>query len=151
MWHRGDGAALPDACGEITLRRSGDSKRVVVLGASNKRGRYSNQAVRLLKEKGYSVVPVHPKLEQIEGLPVSHSLEDIKGGIDTLTVYVGPNLIAPLIDDIVQARPKRVILNPGTESDVLEKKLSQNNIFFIKACTLVLLRTGQFEERKGAV
>lgn len=117
---------------------------VAVLGASNKPERYSNQAIRLLKEKGYTVFPVHPKLEVIEGLDVVHSLKDIKDDVGTLTVYVGPKFVVPVIDDIVSLRPKRVVLNPGTESEPLETKLKENNIPIVKACTLVMLRTGQF-------
>ena len=43
-------------------------KRVVVMGASAKPDRYSNQAVRLLLENGHEVIPVHPKLDEVEGL-----------------------------------------------------------------------------------
>ncbi len=118
--------------------------RVAVLGASNKSERYSNQAIKLLKEKGHTVFPVHPKLDVIEELTVSRGLKEIEGKIDTLTVYVGPKFIIPLIDDIVFVKPNRVILNPGTESEQLEGKLIENNIPFVKACTLVMLRTDQF-------
>ena len=65
--------------------------------------------------------------------------------MDTLTVYVGPRHIGPLIDDIVVAGPRRVILNPGTESPELERVLERHGIPYLEACTLVLLATGQFE------
>ena len=119
-------------------------KTVAVLGASNKPDRYSNMAVRLLKEKGHAVVPIHPKLERIEGFSVAKSLRDVQKKIDTLSVYVGPKNIGPSIDDIIDLRPDHVILNPGTEAKDLEERLSQHGISFRKACTLVLLRTGQF-------
>jgi predicted CoA-binding protein len=98
----------------------------------------------LLKEHGHVVIPVNPVEEQIEELPVAHSLTDIGGGVDTLTVYVGPKHIGALIDDIVRLKPKRVILNPGTESDELKTALGKHNIPFLEACTLVLLKTGQY-------
>ena len=65
--------------------------------------------------------------------------------VHTLTVYVGPHHIVPLIDDIVAARPRRVILNPGTESEELQRTLNEHGIPWLQACTLVLLATGQFE------
>ncbi len=120
------------------------SERVAVLGASRKPDRYSNKAVVLLKEHGHRVIPVHPLEERIEELPVAHSLREIKEGVDTLTVYVGPHAIQPLIGEIVALRPSRVILNPGTESAELESALSANQIPFVEACTLVLLKTGQY-------
>jgi uncharacterized protein len=36
------------------------AQRVAVLGASHKPERYSNQAVRMLKEYGHTVIPVTP-------------------------------------------------------------------------------------------
>ena len=60
-------------------------------------------------------------------------------------MYIGPRHIGPLIGDIVAARPRRVILNPGTESAELERTLDRRGIPWLEACTLVLLATGQFE------
>lgn len=121
-----------------------NKERVAVLGASKKPARYSNKAVVMLKEYGHEVIPVNPIEENIEDLPVAHSLADIEGDIDTLTVYVGPRHIGGVINDILALKPKRVILNPGTESQELESALDSNDIPFMEACTLVLLRTGQY-------
>ncbi len=118
--------------------------RVVILGASPKADRYSNRAQRLLMEGGYSVVPVHPKIEEIEGIAVMHDLRDIKGPVHTLALYVGPRRTAPMIEDIAALAPKRVIFNPGTESDVLEERLAREGAECIRGCTLVMLRTRQF-------
>lgn len=120
------------------------TQRVAVLGASHKPERYANQAIRLLREHGHEVVPVHPKLDLAEGLPVVHSLGEIAGTIDTLTLYIGPERSALVADDIVRLRPGRVIFNPGTESAALAARLDAAGIPHEEACTLVLLRTGQF-------
>ncbi len=117
---------------------------VAVLGASPKPERYANQAVRLLKEKGYRVTPIHPKQKEIEELPAAPSLEAVEKPIDTLTVYVGPARLQPLTEAMVAARPGRVIFNPGTESPSVQQALDAAGIPWEEACTLVLLRTGQF-------
>ncbi len=98
----------------------------------------------MLLEYGHQVVPVHPKLESIEGLVVKHQLGQIHTDVDTLTLYIGPQRIAPLIDDIVKLSPSRVILNPGTESEELELALLHNDIPFVKDCTLLMLEHGRF-------
>ena len=116
-----------------------------MLGASHKAERYSNRAVRALKQHGYRVVPVNPAHDEVEGLPAAAGLADVSGPVDTLTVYIGPRHIGPLVDAIVAARPRRVILNPGTESAELERTLDRHGIPWLEACTLVLLATGQFE------
>ena len=119
-------------------------RHIVVLGASNKPLRYSNQAVRLLLEKGYRVTPVHPRLEVIEGLAVAPTLQAVQPPVDTLTLYVGPERLKYLIDDVILLKPKRVIFNPGTESNDLKSKLEHTGIHWLEACTLVLLRIGTF-------
>jgi predicted CoA-binding protein len=121
-----------------------EDHRVVVLGASPKPARYANRAVRELVAGGYSVIPVHPKVREIEGLPVVHKLGAIHERVHTLTLYVGPERSLVLADDIVSLNPGRVILNPGTESGELEKRLRDHHIECLHACTLVMLRTGQF-------
>ena len=118
---------------------------VAVLGASHKPERYSNQAVRMLKEYGHDVIPVTPGRKEIEGLPVVAQLSEIERPVDTLTLYVGPQRSLQLLEAIVALRPGRVIFNPGTESTDLEAALNKAGIAWQHACTLVLLRTGQFD------
>ena len=117
---------------------------VAVLGASPKPARYANQCIRLLKQHGYRITPVHPRVERIEDLAVSSSLQAIADPVDTLTLYVGPKLLEPLTEAIVELRPRRVIFNPGTESRLVQSRLGAAGIPWLEACTLVMLRTGQF-------
>lgn len=120
------------------------SEQVVLLGASNKPERYAHRAFRMLREHGHVVLPVHPALAEIEGVPVHKNLTAVSGPVDTLTLYVNPAISEPLADDIVALRPKRVIFNPGTESSLLRTRLDQAAIPSVEACTLVMLSTGTF-------
>jgi predicted CoA-binding protein len=117
---------------------------VAVLGASPKPARYANQAIRLLREHGHRVTPVHPKFETIEGLEVAHRLADIADPVDTLTLYVGPAILETQADAIVALAPGRVIFNPGTESPAVQQQLDAAGIEWFEACTLVMLKTDQF-------
>jgi hypothetical protein len=117
---------------------------VVVLGASPKPARYSNKAVRALVEHGYRVIPVHPLLKKIAGVPAVAALTQINGAVNTLTLYLGPERGKELIQEMIDLKPDRVIMNPGTESDEIEAHLNDEGIAVLRACTLVMLRTGQF-------
>lgn len=119
-------------------------RTVVVLGASPKPTRYSYQAVKLLESHGYQVIPVHPKVARIDHIPVVGTLREVEGPVDTLTLYLGPAHSRGVIGDILALAPNRVILNPGTESRDLELALATARIPYEHACTLVMLRTGQF-------
>ena len=120
------------------------NETVVVLGASPKPERYSNQAVRALVEHGHRVIPVHPVLKKIAGVPAVSALSGITGPVNTLTLYVGPERGKELLQDMINLGPDRVIMNPGTESDELEEELNAKGIAVLRACTLVMLRTDQF-------
>ena len=117
---------------------------VVVLGASAKPNRYSNQAVKLLHESGYNVIPVHPSGISVNGMTTVKYLSEINIPIDTLTVYVNASLSSSLKNEILKLSPGRIIFNPGTENDELGKICRKNNIAVEKACTLVLLKTNSF-------
>lgn len=121
------------------------NKRVAVLGASKKKDRYSNKAIRKLIEKGYEAVPINPVEQEIERLKVYAGLKDMKETADTVTMYVNPKQGEKLIADIIAVKPKRVIFNPGTESKLIVDKLTEAGILCIEACTLVLLSTNQFD------
>jgi len=120
------------------------TQTVVVLGASNKPHRYSYKAIKLLQKRGHRIIPIHPKLSDIDDLPVISNLSNVKDKVDTLTLYIGKERSKLLIDEIIALRPKRVIFNPGTESKKLVKKLSQAEIPFIHDCTLIMLESSQF-------
>ena len=117
---------------------------VMILGASNKPDRYAYKALLMLKEYGHIVIPVNPALDFIDTVPVVHSIGDIDSQISTVTLYMRPERYLSLIDDIIRLKPKRVIFNPGTESDEAFKRFEDAGIQGKNGCTLVMLRTGQF-------
>jgi hypothetical protein len=120
------------------------AQTVAILGASADTGRYAFKAQRLLKEQGHRVVPVNPRGGVIDGETVCDSLAAIDTAVDTLTVYLRPSQSATYATQILALRPGRVIFNPGTENPALAAQLEAAGIPCEDACTLVLLRTGQF-------
>jgi predicted CoA-binding protein len=117
---------------------------VVVLGASDKPQRYSYKAVILLRKHGHKIIPVHPRLDIVDNIPVVSQLADIKEPVDTLTLYIGSERSQSLHEDIIALAPGRVIFNPGTASSELESKLAQAGIAYVHDCTLVMLQSNGF-------
>ncbi len=117
---------------------------VAIVGASNKPNRYGYKAVMLLKEKGHTPYPVHPAISSIEGIPAFASLRQIPVPLDVVTLYLAPANQERVAEDIIHSHPKRVIFNPGTENPALVERLHTAGIEPLEACTLVLLKTGQF-------
>jgi len=121
-----------------------EKRNVAVLGASPNPERYSNHAVRLLARYDYRPIPVNPAFEEIEGLTCFPNLAAIGEPVHTITLYLGPARSTPLIDEILAACPRRIIMNPGAENDALAEAASSAGIEVVEGCTLVMLRTGLF-------
>jgi uncharacterized protein len=120
------------------------AETVAILGASPDPERYSFKAQRVLKEHGHRVIPVSVRAATIDGDAAVKELREIAQRVDTLTVYVRPAISARYREQIEGLKPARVIFNPGTENEQLAGELRAAGIATEEACTLVLLRTGQF-------
>ena len=118
-------------------------KKTLVIGASEKPERYSFKAIRALRSHGHEVVALAPRPGKVEDV-VFETQPLPFDGIDTVTLYLGPQNQQPYIEYILQLKPRRVIFNPGTENDDFASALTRAGIHAEVACTLVLLSTGQF-------
>ncbi len=118
---------------------------VAVIGASPKPERYSHKAILSLQATGHTAFAVTPKkLDTIEGAKVYPAIDAIDQPIDTVTMYVSAAHSQPIADDILAARPNRIIFNPGAENPTLAEKAQSQGIETLNACTLVMLSTDQF-------
>jgi predicted CoA-binding protein len=139
-----DASKMADERRKILMTRAASHARVAVLGASPKEDRYSFKAVQMLKEHGHQPIPVHPAGHMVDGQKAVTSLDEITEPVDTLTVYVGPEISNNELERILRLKPRRVIFNPGAENEAIAVKLEAAGIEVVRACTLVMLRSEQF-------
>lgn len=117
--------------------------KTLVIGASLKKERYSNKAIRMLLDNNIETMA----LGLCKGMVATVTIEIEKvsfKNIDTITLYLNSKRQEEYYEYIVSLKPRRVIFNPGTENVELIKVLKANNIEVAIACTLVLLSTGQY-------
>jgi predicted CoA-binding protein len=126
------------------MNQPSHSETVAVLGASPKPDRYAYKALEMLLEYGHRPLPINPACDEILGEKCFPKLSDAPGPIDTVTLYLGESRSNPLIDEIICAKPRRIIMNPGAENPALAAKAEEAGIEVVEGCTLVMLRTGQF-------
>lgn len=100
--------------------------------------------MEMLEEYGHRPVPINPAFDEIRGKKCYPNISDAPGPIDTVTLYLGETRSTPLIDEIISAKPRRLIMNPGAENDALATQAEKAGIEVVEGCTLVMLRTGQF-------
>jgi predicted CoA-binding protein len=121
------------------------SKKTVIIGATTNPSRYAYLAAGMLMEYKHEIVPIGIKRGAVFGvqiLPIND--RPFVKDVDTVTLYVGPQHQPEHYDYILSLKAKRVIFNPGTENEEFEKLIEQAGSEALEACTLVLLRSGQY-------
>lgn len=118
-------------------------KKTVVIGASPNPGRYAFLATERLRRHGHEVVAVGLRPGQIGDVAI-HADRPTVPDVDTVTLYVGPQNQPAWRDYILELRPRRIIFNPGTENDDLERAARAQGIETVEGCTLVMLASGQY-------
>ena len=117
---------------------------VVILGASNKPDRYAFMAFEGLKNKGFNVLPIHPTLKEINGVPVLSSLMAVPLPVNTITLYVSAEKSSAVAEQILNLKPKRIIFNPGAENKSLALEAKKQGIETVEECTLTMLTLNSF-------
>lgn len=119
-------------------------KKTVVLGASSNPQRYSYLATQMLLENHIEVLPLGIKEGLCAGIPIITKWPVEEVGVDTVTLYLGPKNQPEHYAYILSINPRRIIFNPGTENPEFSALAVVQGIEVEEACTLVLLRTGQY-------
>lgn len=110
---------------------------IAIVGASTDRNKYGNKAVRAYIRKGWTVYPVNPTAESIEGLKSYRTILDVPQPIDRVSIYL-PSAIGMLaIENIAQVHPTEVFLNPGSESAELIQRAKDLGLNVAVACSIV--------------
>ena len=120
------------------------TKKTAIIGASDNPTRYSFLATNMLKEYDHPVVPLGIREGSIDGTEIITKWPDAIEELDTVTMYIGPKRQPELYDYVLGLKPKRIIFNPGTENSEFKALAESKGLQTEEACTLVMLRTGQF-------
>lgn len=118
--------------------------KTLVIGASQNPERYSYKAISMLREYGHETLAIGVRKGEVKDVVFDTEKVDYKD-INTITLYINSQIQKEYYTYIISLKPRRVIFNPGTENEEFEDLLKQNGIESVIACTLVLLRTNQFE------
>ena len=119
------------------------NKKTVVLGASAKPEKYAFKAISILVEKGHSVLAIGQNTGEVAGVKIYTKAIPLSK-VNTVTLYLNALRQRDYYNYILEAKPKRVIFNPGTENPEFYQLLELNKIKVEVACTLVLLATNQY-------
>ncbi len=79
------------------------ARRIAIVGLSPKPWRDSNGVGRYLLERGYDIVPVYPREEEILGQRVYRGVAEIAGDVDLVNVFRRGEFLAGVVEDALAA------------------------------------------------
>ena len=128
---------MPGSASDRVVGLMKEIKSIAIIGATTKRDRYSNKAVRAYRNKGYTVYPVSIRHEEVEGLKAYRSVKEIPGPVDAASLYVNASVGIKLLDDMVGKGVKTLFVNPGSESDELVEKARTLGLNPLLVCSIL--------------
>lgn len=119
-------------------------KTIAILGLSPDPDKASHRVAKYLQEKGFKIVPVYPKEDEILGEKVYRSLAEIPFAVDMVDIFRKPNAL-PMVAEATLARgdvkvfwaQKGIVNNEAAE--LVEKaglKVVQNKCTMVEHASL---------------
>jgi len=121
--------------------------KVVIAGATTNEFRYAYLAAQMLDNYDYDFVPLGIK----KGIVFNREILDLRScpaieNVDTITMYIGPRNQPEHYEYLFSLKPGRIIFNPGSENPEFSAMADKRGIISQEACTLVMLRLGNFNK-----
>jgi predicted CoA-binding protein len=113
-------------------------KKFAVIGATDDPQKYGNQVVKNLKERGYEVYPVNPRIEKLEGLKCYPTVADIPVKVDVVDFVVPPAVTEVILRQCKALGLDRIWLQPGSESEAAIAYCSENNLKVVHSVCVML-------------
>jgi acyl-CoA synthetase (NDP forming) len=121
------------------MQNPANETSVVIIGASSRRERFANKAVRAFADCGYSVYAVHPKEDEVEGLPVYRSVTDIPDEVQVASLYVSPKVGIGMLAGIKEKGIRTVYVNPGADSPELLAEGESLGLEMRPVCSIIAI------------
>ena len=92
-----------------------NAKTIALVGASDNPGRASFGVMKFLRDHGYRVIPVNPRItgEHVHGEYVWRELSQIGEPIDIVDIFMRSENVGPIVDDAIAVGAKAVWMQLG--------------------------------------
>lgn len=114
-----------------------DKKIWAVVGATNNTGKYGYKIYRKLKTLGYTVYPINPNYDEVDGDTCYKNLESLPQKPEVINMVVAPKHGINTINEAGQLGIQNMWFQPGSYDDSLMQALHDNKINYVQACVLV--------------
>ena len=113
-------------------------KRFAVVGATDNSEKYGRQIFDNLKNRGYEVYPVNPRLKELEGTRCYPRLADIPVRVDVVDFVVPPEVTEEILKECKELGLSSIWLQPGSESEAAITFCHENNLKVVHGVCVML-------------
>ncbi|KAI8365184.1 CoA-binding protein [Radiomyces spectabilis] len=116
------------------------SPQFAVVGASTSPEKFGNKVLRWYIKSGLKVIPINPKVAEIESLATVASIKELPNPTETaLSVITPPKITLQVLKDAEELGIQNVWIQPGAEDGEVMKfaKTSSMNLIMGGPCILV--------------
>ncbi|MDX4047787.1 CoA-binding protein [Aliarcobacter skirrowii] len=119
-----------------------NTKTIAIVGLSPDSEKASFRVASYLQSKGFKIVPIYPKEDEILGEKVYRSLEEIPFDIDMVDIFRKPDAIAKVVDEAIRLKDskniKSVWFQLGLANNEAAKKAIENGLKVVQnKCTKI--------------
>ncbi len=116
------------------------SKEYAVVGVSADRRKFGNAVFRTMKEKGFTVYPVHPVSETVEGVKCYRSVTDLPSAVESIVTVVPPAITENAIQEGIAKNVRHIWMQPGSVSKGAAKTAREAGATVVEGeCILMFL------------
>jgi uncharacterized protein len=111
---------------------------IAVIGAGPDRRKFANKCVRAYLAADWTVYPIHPMAETVEGLPVYRSIAELPlDALDRVSVYLPPSVGVKAVESLTAKPIGEVWLNPGADAPEVVAKAQSLGLTVVCDCSIV--------------
>ena len=124
------------------------SKTLAVVGVSAKRRGFGYMVYHDLKGKGYTVYPVNPNTNAIDGDPCYPDVRLLPEKVDGIVLVIPPEQTEQVVAEAAEAGIRRLWMQQGAESDAAIRFCEEHGISVVHSeCIMMFASPAGFPHR----
>ena len=128
--------ATPEA-GDPVTQVLKNSKRIAVVGLSNKHYRPSYGVSEYMQSAGYRIIPVNPAQEEVLGEKSYARLEDIPEPVDVVNIFRRSEFVPEIVESAIRIGARAVWMQEGViHPEAAERARAAGLFVIMDACIL---------------
>jgi hypothetical protein len=124
-----------------------DDKKIAIVGASPNKDNFGRSLMTELIKKDYTVIPVNPNYDKVEGVATLPTVKELPGEVENLILATPAHLTEEIVDQCIGTHVKRLWMirgvGKGAYTEKAHQKCKENGIEVVYGfCPMMFLGEG---------